>query len=50
MTGTKTVSFTQMKDGTREDYEMLADLEKPYHAMTADRILDELRRWTWGMR
>ncbi len=39
-----TVSFTQMKDGTREDYELLARLEKPYHAMTADRILDELRR------
>ena len=39
-----TVSFTQMKDGTREDYELLAELEKPYHAMTADRVLDELRR------
>lgn len=40
----KTVSFTQMKDGTKEDYLMLAELEKPFHAMTADRILDELRR------
>lgn len=40
----KTVSFTRMKDGTRQDYELLAELEKPYHAMTADRILDELRR------
>ena len=40
----ETVSFTQMKDGTREDYEMLAELERPYHALTADRILDELRR------
>ncbi len=39
-----TVSFTQMKDGTREDYEFLAKHEKTYHAMTADRILDELRR------
>ena len=39
-----TVSFTQMKDGTREDYELLAKREKSYHAMTADRILDELRR------
>ncbi len=39
-----TVSFTQMKDGTREEYELLHELEKPYHAMTADRILDELRR------
>lgn len=40
----KTVSFTQMKDGTGEDYALLHDLEKPYHAMTADRILAELRR------
>ena len=39
-----TVSFTAMKDGTREDYMLLAKLEKPYLAMTADRILDELRR------
>ena len=41
---TRTVSFTQMKDGTREDYALLEELEKPYLAMTADRILDELRR------
>jgi predicted HD phosphohydrolase len=40
----RTVSFTQMKDGTYEDYQLLAELEKPFHAMTADRILDELRR------
>ena len=40
----KTVSFTQMKDGTREEYELLHELEKPYLAMTADRVLDELRR------
>jgi predicted HD phosphohydrolase len=40
----ETVSFTQMKDGTREEYELLARLEKPYIALTADRILDELRR------
>lgn len=39
-----TVSFTQMKDGTKEDYLLLAELEKPYHGMTADRILDELKR------
>jgi len=38
------VSFTQMKDGTREDYELLERLEKPFLAMTADRVLDELRR------
>ncbi|MGI9395310.1 MAG: HD domain-containing protein [Boseongicola sp.] len=39
-----TVSFTQMKDGTREDYELLAKHEEAYQAMTADRILEELRR------
>ena len=40
----ETVGFTQMKDGTREDYELLAQYEESYHVMTADRILDELRR------
>lgn len=39
----RTVSFTAMKDGTREDYELLAELEKPHLAMTADRLLRELR-------
>ena len=39
-----TVSFTQMKDGTAEDYHLLEKLEKPYLALTADRVLDELRR------
>lgn len=40
----ETVSFSQMKDGTREDYELLERLEKPYHALTPDRLLDEMRR------
>lgn len=44
MAETGTVSFTQMKDGTREDYELLERLEKPYLALTPDRVLDELRR------
>ena len=39
-----TVSFTQMKDGTKADYELLHELEKPYLALTPDRVLDELRR------
>lgn len=39
-----TVSFTQMKDGTKSDYELLEKLEKPYLALTPERILDELRR------
>ena len=37
-----TVSFTQMKDGTREDYALLEELEKPFLAGTADRLLKEL--------
>lgn len=44
MTTDQKVSFTQMKDGTKEDYELLEKLEKPYLALTADRIIDELRR------
>ena len=44
MSEVNTVSFTQMKDGTKEDYELLEKLEKPYLALTADRVLDELRR------
>ena len=40
----ETVKFTQMKDGTAEDYALLERLEKPYLALTADRVLDELRR------
>ena len=41
---TKTVSFTNMKDGTKEDYDLLAELEKPYLALTAERVLQELER------
>ena len=39
----QTVSFTAMADGTREDYEMLAEREKIYVAGTADRLITELR-------
>ena len=38
------VDFTAMKDGTREEYELLARLEKPYLALTSDRVIEELRR------
>ena len=38
----KTVSFTQMKDGTRADYLMLRDLEDTYVRGTARRLLREL--------
>ena len=45
MTQTTTqVSFTQMKDGTRDDYQMLHKLEEPYHQGTAKRLLAELAR------
>ena len=44
MSDTRTVEFTEMKHGTKEDYELLHELEKPFHAMTPDRILQELRR------
>ena len=37
----KTVTFTQMKDGTAQDYALLEELEKPYLALTPDRILEE---------
>jgi predicted HD phosphohydrolase len=40
----RTVSFTQMKDGTREDYLLLRELEHPFLAGTADRVLRELAR------
>lgn len=40
----KTVGFTQMKDGTRDDYVMLHEHEKRHFAGTAERVLRELRR------
>jgi predicted HD phosphohydrolase len=44
MTEDALVSFTQMKDGTKDEYLMLHELEKPFHAGTADRLLRELAR------
>ncbi len=40
----KTVKFVEMKDGDKEDYILLQELEKPYLSMTPDRIIDELKR------
>ena len=37
------VSFTRMKDGTADDYELLEVLEAEYAAGTADRVLDHLK-------
>jgi predicted HD phosphohydrolase len=44
MNDTRTASFTQMKDGTKEDYLLLQELEKPFLRLTPERILDELHR------
>ena len=44
-----TVAFTEMKDGTREDYELLGRYEADYAAGTADRILDQLRALGGGL-
>jgi predicted HD phosphohydrolase len=38
------VSFTQMKDGTRDDYQLLHALEAPYHEGTARRVMAEMER------
>ena len=38
-----TVSFTSMAAGTREDYELLEELEAQFAASTADRVLEQLR-------
>jgi predicted HD phosphohydrolase len=44
MSDDRTVSFSQMKDGTKDDYLLLRELEQPFAGMTADRVLEELRR------
>jgi predicted HD phosphohydrolase len=41
---TRTVSFRQMKDGTREDYLLLDESERRYAAGLADRVLESLKR------
>jgi len=38
----ETVSFTAMKDGTKEEYEFLRKQEDNFFSMTADRLLREL--------
>ena len=39
----KTVSFTAMADGTKQDYELIAKLETKYQQGTTDRVLDSLK-------
>ena len=38
----KKVSFTEMKYGTKDDYQLLEKLESQYERKTADRILNYL--------
>jgi predicted HD phosphohydrolase len=45
----ETVSFTQMRDGTREDYQFLHGLERQYIAALPDRLLADLRRLDDGL-
>jgi predicted HD phosphohydrolase len=42
----KKVSFTEMKNGTKDDYKLLEKLESQYERKTADRILDYLASQT----
>ena len=40
----KTVNFTQMKHGTKEDYLLLEKHEKKFVEGTADRLLSFIRK------
>ena len=42
----KKVSFTEMKNGTKEDYQLLEKYEKDFERKTADRILNYLAAQT----
>ncbi len=43
------VGFRRMEDGTKEDYELLAEAEKAYEAGLPDRVLESLRRLDHGL-
>ena len=45
----QTVQFTQMRDGTKQDYELLHSLEQSYVAALPDRILAALRALDDGL-
>lgn len=49
LTAPRTVSFTQMKDGTREDYLLLGEYEKAYCQALPDRLLAALRSMGHGL-
>ena len=42
----KKVNFTEMKNGTKEDYQLLEKYEKEFERQTADRILKYLASQT----
>ena len=42
----KKVNFTEMKNGTKEDYQLLEKYEKDFERQTADRILKYLASQT----
>ena len=42
----KTVNFTKMKNGTKEDYELLEKFEKNFERQTAERVLSYLSKQT----
>ena len=42
----KTVKFTEMKNGSKEDYELLEKFEKNFERQTADRIINYLSKQT----
>ena len=42
----KTVKFTEMKNGSKDDYQLLEKLEKKFERQTADRILSFLSKQT----
>ena len=43
------IKFTQMKDGTKEDYILLDKLEKKFVEETADRVLNTMQRLSSGL-
>ena len=42
----KKVNFTEMKNGTKEDYQLLEKYEKDFERQTADRIIKYLAAQT----
>src|SRR5690242_19088779 len=43
------VGFRRMEDGTKEDYELLAEAEKAYEVGLPDRVLESLGKLDHGL-